>query len=102
VAEIEKLCDEAHSRFHAGDVPGERAASDPATIESRKRAAELRALGVTESEWNSRARTDRKGTESGREESRVTIPSPGANAPTFFVQFLAPVFGAIFFGPVYV
>jgi hypothetical protein len=52
VAEIEKLCDEAHSRFHAGDVPGERAASDPATIESRKRVAELRALGVTEAEWN--------------------------------------------------
>jgi hypothetical protein len=52
VAEIEKLCDEAHSRFHARDVPGEGAASDPATIESRKRANELKALGVTESEWN--------------------------------------------------
>ncbi len=42
----------ADTRLRAGDVPGERAPADPATIENRKRVAELVKLGVTESEWN--------------------------------------------------
>lgn len=32
-------------------MPGERAPADPLTIESRKRVAELRELGITESAW---------------------------------------------------
>jgi hypothetical protein len=42
----------ADTRLRAGDVPGERAPADPATIENRKRVAEPVKLGVTEAEWN--------------------------------------------------
>ena len=44
---VTALCDEALARFNAGDVPGDRATTDPKTIEARKLASVLMSKGWT-------------------------------------------------------
>jgi hypothetical protein len=50
VAKITELCDEAHARWHTGDVPGNRAPTDPKVLAARKLAAEILAAGGVE-QW---------------------------------------------------
>jgi hypothetical protein len=43
---VTAYCEEAVSRFHAGDVPGERQANDPQTIAVRKVVADVKKAGI--------------------------------------------------------
>jgi hypothetical protein len=47
---ITELCEEAHARWHTGDVPGNRAPTDPKVTAARKLATEILAAGGVE-QW---------------------------------------------------
>lgn len=50
-ATVKEYLTEAYDRLLAGDTASGRRESDPATVEARKRVAEMRQLGVTEAQW---------------------------------------------------
>lgn len=49
-AKITELCEEAHARWHTGDVPGNRAPTDPKVLAARKLAADILSAGGVE-QW---------------------------------------------------
>jgi hypothetical protein len=45
---VTQYCEEAHARWHVGDVPGNRAPTDPKVLAARKLAADILAAGGVE------------------------------------------------------
>jgi hypothetical protein len=72
-AKIDAMCDEAHARFHADDLPGEKAPADPRAVAIKSFVAELMAEGKTLDEI--KAVFAKPSTESVGSDSKL-IPAP--------------------------